>query len=320
MTRLSVGWRLPCLIALILVITIGTAGLFKASMELALPGPSWLQEAVRWQEPSDESSSQSYDLGRSVRRFMLIVAIAVFAFFRRSLPWSTFARRGLQDSNKRSHLALALSVSLIVVCLYFFILGIAGYVSWTPPPWPRLIAKTVEYLLGAIFVGLLEELLFRGAVFRAMLTDWGPCRAIVGSSALFAALHCISGGYRVETGWDPFVGIRLFQTYFNDSVGDFAPETRLMFGLFLFGALLAYLYLKTGSLWAPIGAHAGLVFVSRLSKQLTTRSSEIPDWFYGDRLFIVSGVLVWVVLGLLLLAAARWAPAGPLYRRIRRRR
>ncbi|MCP4896971.1 MAG: CPBP family intramembrane metalloprotease [bacterium] len=321
MERIGAGWRLPGLIALILALTFGTAGLFKLAIEQALPGPIWLQEAVRWQAPdptSDHSDSPTYDLGRAVRRYLLVVAISLFIAFRHAVPWAAHLRRGFRLPNRWYHLGWAFGVASIVVCAYFIALGRLGFVSWTPPPLPQLLAQVAEYTLGAFFAAALEETLFRGAVFRSMLTTWQPCKAIIGSSALFAVLHCISGGYRVELGWEPFIGIRLVYAYFSDRTGALFPESRLMIGFFLLAALLAYLYLKSGTLWTPIGAHAGLVLISRLTKTMTTRATDVPEWFFGDRLFIVSGVLVWGTLVLLFVATARWAPSGPLYQRLRR--
>jgi len=69
-----------------------------------------------------------------------------------------------------------------------------------------------------------EELFFRGFIFRGLLLKMGPWWAIVVSALLFSGFHL--------------------------SVGVLIP-------IFITGFLLAWLYWKTGSLWAAIGAHAG---------------------------------------------------------------
>ena len=68
-----------------------------------------------------------------------------------------------------------------------------------------------------------EEVFFRGFVLGGLVAALGDLRAAVVSSALFAAMHV--------------------------SVGAFVP-------LFAAGMLLAWLYLRTRSIWPPIAAHS----------------------------------------------------------------
>ena len=76
----------------------------------------------------------------------------------------------------------------------------------------------------AFITPMSEELFFRGFIFRGLLTKMGPWWAIAVSALLFSGFHL--------------------------SVGVLIP-------IFITGLLLAWLYWKTGSLWAAIGAHAG---------------------------------------------------------------
>ena len=68
-----------------------------------------------------------------------------------------------------------------------------------------------------------EEVFFRGFVLGGLVAALGDLRAALVSSALFAAMHV--------------------------SVGAFVP-------LFAAGMLLAWLYLRTRSIWPPIAAHS----------------------------------------------------------------
>ena len=76
----------------------------------------------------------------------------------------------------------------------------------------------------AFITPMSEELFFRGFIFRGLLPKMGPWWAIAVSALLFSGFHL--------------------------SVGVLIP-------IFITGFLLAWLYWKTGSLWAAIGAHAG---------------------------------------------------------------
>ena len=76
----------------------------------------------------------------------------------------------------------------------------------------------------AFITPMSEELFFRGFIFRGLLPKMGPWWAIAVSALLFSGFHPV--------------------------VGALIP-------IFITGFLLAWLYWKTGSLWAAIGAHAG---------------------------------------------------------------
>ena len=76
----------------------------------------------------------------------------------------------------------------------------------------------------AFITPMSEELFFRGFIFRGLLPRLGPWGAIVGSALVFSAFHL--------------------------SLGVVVP-------IFITGFLFAWLYWRTGSLWAAIGAHAG---------------------------------------------------------------
>jgi membrane protease YdiL (CAAX protease family) len=91
--------------------------------------------------------------------------------------------------------------------------------------------SVLGYLLGAIvgffFVGLYEEVMFRGYVLQRLAERAGMAPAIIVSSVIFAFLHVFNPGS------DPF-GI---------------------FNTIIIGVLLSVLYFRTRSLWMPVGFH-----------------------------------------------------------------
>ena len=102
-------------------------------------------------------------------------------------------------------------------------------VSWLRPgdvP-PEIFGHGIERVVNGFAVvvaaPVAEELFFRGFMLGGLVAAIGDLRAIVVSSALFAAMHA--------------------------SVGTFIP-------LFMAGMLLAWLYLRTRSIWPPIAAHS----------------------------------------------------------------
>ncbi len=76
----------------------------------------------------------------------------------------------------------------------------------------------------ALVTPISEEVLFRGFVLRGMMQNIGPGPAVVGTALVFAAFHL-----------DPGTVIPIFFT----------------------GLALGFVYVKTGSLWPCIAAHAG---------------------------------------------------------------
>ncbi len=100
--------------------------------------------------------------------------------------------------------------------------------SADPAPWGG-IALTVALLMAG---SAGEEILFHGYGFQKLLGVWGPFTTVLTVGAIFGALH---GGNPGST------GLALVNT-----AG--------------FGALFGWAFLRTGSLWMPIGLHFGWNF------------------------------------------------------------
>ena len=122
-----------------------------------------------------------------------------------------------------------LGVSLIATSVYAGIVDYLGLEKLSAPEVESDIffdgpAVLLTFQALALITPMSEELFFRGFVFRGMLPRLGPWGAIVGSALVFSAFHL--------------------------SLGVVIP-------IFITGFLFAWLYWRTGSLWAAIGAHAG---------------------------------------------------------------
>jgi membrane protease YdiL (CAAX protease family) len=92
---------------------------------------------------------------------------------------------------------------------------------------------TILLLAIVVVAPVAEELFFRGVVFNAWLREYGSRRAVLGSAALFAAIHAD------PSSWDTLIG----------SLARVLP----IFGL---GIGLAVLYQRTRSLLGPMAMHA----------------------------------------------------------------
>jgi uncharacterized protein len=99
-------------------------------------------------------------------------------------------------------------------------------------PRPQFI---LVLLAAAVAAPVSEELFFRGYVFRAYLQEKGPAVAFLGSAVIFAALH---------------------------------GQVILLFAIASMGLVLAWLYQRSGTIVAPILAHAinnGVAFLAQLA-------------------------------------------------------
>ncbi len=301
--------RLILLIALALFISLSTAGVFKIALEAVLPASPLLQKLVRFEAVGE---GYEYDFGRASRRYLLVVTLVVFVVMRRLIPWSEYSKLGFAaDPRPFANARYGGLVGLVLVIAYAAALLLSGQALGTLPGFGYLLRKTLEYAAAAVLIAMIEELFFRGLLFRSLVRERGVATAIVAGSLIFAVLHCISGSLRVAPGWAPGIGLDLLSMYFTDSTGSVLPDLRLVAGLFLLGWLLAYLYLRTDSLWAPVGLHAGIVFFSKLMKKLLQRSEDIPEWLFGDSIFIVSGMVCWLLLLLALAFVARHSRDQP---------
>jgi hypothetical protein len=95
------------------------------------------------------------------------------------------------------------------------------------------VDPTVLVLAIVLIAPVAEEIFFRGVVVNAWLREYGPRVAIIGSAGLFSVIHTDTSSVNALIG----------------SIANVLP----IFGL---GLALAAVYLRTGSLLAPIALHA----------------------------------------------------------------
>ena len=132
---------------------------------------------------------------------------------------------------------------------------LAGATPPSPlPPTGTASGLVLHLLAGAVIAPVYEEILFRGFALTAWRRTLGDRGAIVMSSLLFVVAHVL------------FVG--------GDSFGE-AAAMAFVAGVARVPVALAlgWLYVRTGSLWAPIGLHATFNGVLILIGELAARSA-----------------------------------------------
>jgi membrane protease YdiL (CAAX protease family) len=137
----------------------------------------------------------------------------------------------VQRPRKRTVLMMlgVLATSLTATSIYAGLVDALGWEILIPPSVESDIifdgpAMLLTFQALAFVTPLSEEIFFRGFIFRGLLPKMNPWMAITVSALVFSVFHL--------------------------SIGVMIP-------IFITGFLLAWLYWRTGSLWAAIGAHAG---------------------------------------------------------------
>ena len=174
--------------------------------------------------------------------------------------------------------AFATSIAILALLGAYHVLGVGE------------LLPVVLALLSAIAAGTIEEIVFRGVVFR-LLEEWGGTwTALAISSLLFGGLHLLNP-HATALG---AIGI-----------------------VFEGGILLAGAYVLTRRLWLPIGIHAGWNFAEGgifgvptsgfASTGIVRGEVDGPEWLSGGVFgpeASIGAVLVCIALGTLLLVRA----------------
>jgi len=165
-----------------------------------------------------------------------------------------------------------------------------------------LILNLDNALLAALFVGLLEEIVFRGLVFRMFYTSLRPIPALIASSAFFAILHFKATPTSLDSLSPKEVGLSESARIAFETLAAVATQFDFTYlaALLLVGVVLHQAFLITNNLWANVALHAGWVFtIKGLGGMLQT--TESATGFSGTTK-IADGF--WVIIVLLVFTAA----------------
>ncbi len=164
------------------------------------------------------------------------VLVGGFAFFTRvvdqwdgnvwdylGLPWRRSALR---------QASAGLAISAVLITTAVSAIAIFGGLAFSPHFTIRTFAHQIIVVVLLLGGALLEELAFRGYPFQRLVEAIGPAGAIIVLSIFFGAVHL----------QNPNAQGMLSLGFFNT---------------ILVGVLFAYAYLRTRTLWLPIGMHFG---------------------------------------------------------------
>jgi membrane protease YdiL (CAAX protease family) len=231
-------------------------------------------------------------------RLFMILGAALFFLCRPLLQIRSWSQLGLQAARSWhcdfARGALTAVISVIAVGALMSALDVFT-------PFFRLsisvaLERSAKALLTALTVGVLEEIFFRGVIFKGLLEDLRPPAAFACSSLFYAAIHFIKPAEDFSlSGIDPWTGAR----YLAGAFKPFLDPALLpgLLGLFLIGMVLSYAFFRTGSLYLSIGLHAGWVFGIKTIRVYGDFRREDLGWLFGSsEPKLVSGVAVWIII------------------------
>jgi len=254
---------------------------------------------------------ERYSFSKIFNRTFMISGILLFFFCRRLLGIGRPADLGLtRFRDNRCDIAtgwllavgsmalLAAVMTLYDVFTPFFRLSLA-----------ESIRRCASALASGAFAGLLEEVFFRGILFKGLF-EQGRVRAYLGANLFYSALHFVkpSEANSMEV-FDPLAGFRHLASTFTPFL-DPLPLLPGIFGLFLIGAVLSFALYRTANLYLAIGLHAGWIFGLKTLRVFGDFRREDLDWMFGSTdPKVVSGVYTWI--GIVLVAVAvHWCTRG----------
>lgn len=244
---------------------------------------------------------------RYVNRSLLFLTLAGLWPFLRSSGLHTWRDLGLKDALSRWRQTLwGLLIgfgSLAVVVLLAILTGTRGPNNTQgPEPWLRHAFSAAGV---ALLVGTMEEIIFRGALLGALAKSLGKLAGLWLSSLVYAAAHFFKRAEGVDQiQWDSGVLVLLDMARGFAQVGALVPE---FLNLTLAGALLGWLFQRTGDLYASIGLHTGWIFWLKLYGFATVEKQPAARWFLGSER-VMDGWLAAMVLLASFFAIRRFSP------------
>jgi len=228
------------------------------------------------------------------RTVMMLVAIALISQAR-ELRIVPLLRSGFDRPVRnlpRTTRGFLIAITAIATLVYIAVLMGAHADETSANIW-RLMPK---YLLSAVVIAIIEEGFFRAFLLVGMEGDFGRTAALLLSSAIYAIAHLVRSPEKFYVnGIHPLAGFDTLGLSL-EHLANPALMLPTFIGLFLLGIVLGDAFLETGTVYLPIGLHAGFVLGAKLWPRMTSAGAALPGWLrgYGSQP-LISGIAAWMV-------------------------
>ncbi|XHX77161.1 MAG: type II CAAX prenyl endopeptidase Rce1 family protein [Stenomitos frigidus ULC029] len=226
---------------------------FVAWLVLWLPIAIPLAIALKWHPPKPLAIAQKIPL---VLSLYLLAPLVLWGFAK--LEGRTFAIYGFTlERSTVSSLLLGLGLGVLGIAFLFSLERLAGWIEIDQSNQRSFLAALLPTLALAMFISLMEELIFRGFLLNQLQLESAAWVAAASSSLIFALLHLVWEGAEI------------------------APQLP---GLWLMGVVLVIArWADGGSLGLACGLHAGWVWgmASLDTAQLIRYTDRGSEWMTG---------------------------------------
>jgi uncharacterized protein len=256
-------------------------------------GANWF--TARW----PRLFSEPITFSRIFNRTFMIAGIVLFILCRRifsGVQWKQLLVIKFALGCRDIFTGLGLSIGSMAILIVAMVAGgiFEPFFRLSPGESLRTLASA---LTAGIFAGTLEEIFFRGLLFKGLYDAGRPWRAYLLANLFYSLLHFVKPGkaYYIST-LEPLAGFRHLFTTFAPFLD---PLSILLgiFGLFLIGVVLSFALIRTGKLYLSIGLHAGWIIALKSLRVFGDYRREDLGWLFGStEPKIVSGVATFIGL------------------------
>ncbi len=237
---------------------------------------------------------------RIFHRVVMILAIVSAVLFVR-VSRKSMCERGFDFSYPWKRLFMTgYAMGFVAVCGLTVIEVFAGERSGRTFEWIRFVDMFFSGLVGGFLIGVLEEFFFRGFIFKELEKKTGMAWALFVSCVFYSLVHFLKAG-QLKIGDPPTLSdsFRMIVWHLEPFVSRPLELFPQFFGLFVFGLLLNVAYIRTRTLFLPIGIHAASVFVIKLQSAFLLKKGGDDYHILWGGPPLYDGPIEWLVLFLL---------------------
>lgn len=223
-----------------------------------------------------------YDFQKIFHRSLLVGALIFVWPFLRTIGVRSWRDLHLEPNPHRLR-DLAVGFVIAATPLLCFAAGLVAFGVYSLRSSVSMLSL-LERIGAVAVVPLLEEPLFRGLILGVLLRGSPAFVAMLATSAFFSIVHFLKAPEQTSATVTWMSGFASIANSFHQ----FQQPLLLLAGfctLFMLGWILADARVRTRSLWAPIGLHAGWIFANAMFSKIARREYEALPWF-GRNLLI----------------------------------
>jgi membrane protease YdiL (CAAX protease family) len=266
----------------------------------------WLQSFA------EEGSVLDAPFFRVTSRIVLVMVAALLAPAYRLSGLKGRAVWGLAPApNRNRQFWIGIGLGVGSMLLIYFLGTALGVFAWdTRGKSGFYIArKILQIIFGGLFIGIFEEILFRGYIQNALKKSLGIVATVLIGSFFFSIVHFMRPiDPNVVGEW--YSGFLLFKHLFARAGASFIQEAGT---LFCMGTVLALLSHWMKTVYVAMGLHVGWVWVMMFFR-LFTENQRNMIWLFGDNDWVskawIGPMMALTVLLVVLATKKKWVALG----------